>query len=500
MTLAELLRQEHRPRLLVVGDLMLDRTTWAETDRISPEAPVPILRYGKTQCRLGGAGSVAAMAARLDAEVCLVSVVGADVAGRRLRGLLDRHRIDGQAVLCLPDRRTTVKSRFLGRASGRPPQQILRVDREESRPINGSEANRLLEAIWQRLDWADCLLLSDYGKGVCAGSFVPQLVAIARSAGVPVLADPARRADFRRYSGCACLLPNRLEASLALGVQITTVEEGLVAARRLLEFGVQSVAVKLDRDGIVWTDMPEGGQHFSTKSCCARDVTGAGDMVLAACGYAIASGADWPVAWELANLAAGLEVGRIGCTPIRRSELRSELAHTGHPEAGRSKILSLSRLLAELVEHRACGRRIVLTNGCFDLLHPGHLTTLEFARAQGDLLVVALNSDRSVQELKGPDRPILPEADRARMLAALACVDYVVLFDTASVRPVIEQIRPDCLVKGGKENVHSVVGRDLVESYGGRVLLAPAEPGYSTTALLQQTAGCRALGTPKGQS
>ncbi len=488
MSLAELLCQQRRPRLLVVGDLMLDRYTWADCTRISPEAPVPVLQTGRRENRLGGAGSVAAMAARLDAEVCLAAVVGADSAGRRLLRLLQQAQIDAQSVLCLPDRRTTVKHRLLGRSQGRTPQQLLRLDREESRPIDAAAANRLLEAVWQRLDWADCILLSDYGKGVCSGAFVPQLVAIARSAGTPVLADPARSADYRRYAGCRCLLPNRVEAGLALGMKIAAVQDGLTAAKRLLDFGVQSAAVKMDRDGIVWTDGQQEARHFPARPREVHDVTGAGDMVLAALGYAIASGADWPTALELANLAAGLEVARIGCTPIHRTELRTELVRLGGIEASRAKILPLELLLSELAYWRAKGRRIVLTNGCFDLLHPGHLSTLEFAKQAGDVLVAAVNTDRSVRELKGPSRPILPQDDRARMLAALACVDYVVLFDSASVLPVIQRIRPDVLVKGGKEGLAGVVGREFVLSYGGQVLLAPAAADYSTTALIDQVA------------
>jgi len=498
-SLADILRQERRPHLLVVGDLMLDRYTWADCSRISPEAPVPVLQASKCTDRLGGAGSVAAMAAGLDAEVSLAAVVGVDRPAQRVLGLLQRRQIDCQAVFCVPDRRTTVKHRFLARSQGRLPQQILRLDREEARPIDAATANRLLEAVWQRLDWADCVLLSDYGKGVCAGAFVPQLAAIAQSAGVPVLADPARSADFRRYAGCSCLLPNRLEASLALGRRIASVQEGLEAARRLLDFGVQAAAVKLDRDGIAWAARPSTHQealvrHFPAQPREVHDVTGAGDMVLAALGWAMAQGADWTAALELANLAAGLEVTRIGCHTISRAELRKELLRQGRPESAEAKILCLEALLQELTSHRRQGRRIVLTNGCFDLLHPGHLATLEFARRQGDVLVVAVNTDRSVRELKGPGRPIIPQQDRARMLAALVYVDYVVLFDTASVLPVVEQIRPDVLVKGGKEDPASVVGRSVVESYGGQVLLAPLSAGYSTTNLIHQVAVSAPLG------
>lgn len=498
--LAELLAVQRRPRLLVVGDLMLDRYTWADWSRMSPEAPVPVLQPSRREDRLGGAGSVAAMAAGLEAEVCLVSVVGGDRPGRQLLSLLEQAQIDTQAVFLVPERRTTVKHRLWGSSVGRPPQALVRLDREQTGPIDAATANRLLEAVWQRLDWADCILLSDYGKGVCSGGMVPQLVAVARSAGVPVLADPARSADYRRYAGCRCLLPNRLEAGLALGMRIARVSEGLRAAERLLEFGVSAAGVKLDRDGIAWAEVGQPPRHFPAWPREVHDPTGAGDMVLAALGFAMAAGADWPTGLQLANLAAGLEVSRIGSAPIHPAELRRELARLGDPEAARAKVVSLDRLVCELQYHRAEGRRVVLTNGCFDLLHPGHLCTLTFARSQGDLLVVAVNSDRSVRQLKGPCRPIIPQPDRVQMLAALACVDYVVVFDSLSVLPVIERIRPDVLVKGGKEDLARVVGAELVTSYGGRVVLAPTADGYSTTGLITELGHRSALGISSASS
>ncbi|MCS7305268.1 MAG: PfkB family carbohydrate kinase [Thermoguttaceae bacterium] len=474
VSLAELLCREHRPRLLVVGDVMLDRYIWADGSRLSGDPSEVVLQASKREDRLGGAGIVAAMAAALGAEVSVAAVVGGDSAGRRVIRLLEKAHVDARAVFPMADRRTSVHHRFLSRSQGRSYHSLVRLERQESRPIDAATANQLLEAVWQRLDWADGILLSDYGKGVCVGGFVPQLVAIAQSAGVPVLVDPARSADYRRYAGCSCLLPNRLEAGLALGMRIATVEDGLRAAKGLLEFGVGSAAVKLDRDGIAWAQVGPHSQYFPTRPRQVYDGTGAGEMVLAALGFAIASGADWPTGLELANLAAGMEVCRLGCAPIHRAELRSELVRLAHPEASRAKILSMDLLFAELSYHRAKSRRIVLIEENFQWLDARYLDSLEFARSQGDLLIVAVHEGRNAHQWECPCQPCFPKPLRARMLAALACVDYVVVVEEASIRPVIERIRPDVVVQLQGHNPANAISGDWVASYGGRLLSAPA--------------------------
>jgi D-beta-D-heptose 7-phosphate kinase/D-beta-D-heptose 1-phosphate adenosyltransferase len=489
--LTELLSGTRRPRILVVGDVMLDCYLWGDVDRVSPEAPIPILRVSRREHRLGGAGSVAAMLAALEADVVLASVTGDDEEGRIVRRLLKDVAIDAHAVLSVGDRATTIKERLLGRTHSRYPQQMIRVDREDTRPIDAVSANRLLESVWQHLDGLDLVLISDYGKGVCAGGFVPQLAAIAGAAGVRVVADPARSADYHRYAGCACITPNRLEAGLATGMRIVTPQEGLEAARRLLAFGVQTAAVTLDRDGIAWADSPDGGRLFPVRPRQVYDITGAGDMVLAALGYCLAAGADWSAAIELANLAGGLEVERLGVVPLTRRELLDELTQAHFAPSG--KIVGVEDLDVRLRRHRQMGQRVVMTNGCFDLLHPGHVDSLQQARNQGDLLVVGLNSDRSVRELKGLGRPIIDQQGRAEMLAALACVDYVVVFDDASVQGLVERLMPDVLVKSAQYAAQEVVGHEIVRRYGGRVVLVPMRSHYSTTELVRrahQTVEC----------
>ena len=482
--LISLLKQPFRPRILLVGDVMLDRYLWGDVERISPEAPIPILRVRKQEHRLGGAGSVATMLVALDTEPILAAVTGDDAEGRTVRALLEEKQIDCRLLAGDPSRVTTLKERLLGRAQQRDPHHMMRVDREEDQPIAAELRERLLAGVAEQIASVDLVLISDYNKGVCAGEMIPRLIELARAAGVRVLADPIKGCDYRRYRGCTCITPNRMEAGLATGMKIVTPQDGLDAARRLVDFGIETVLVTLDRDGIAWADRVGNARHFPCRPRQVCDITGAGDMVLSTLGYSLAAGADFPTAIELANTAGGLEVERLGVVPLSRQEIVAELARGTVVEEG--KILPLDRLLDVLEQHRMAGRRIAMTNGCFDLLHPGHVASLQEARKQGDLLVVGVNSDRSVRELKGPSRPIIGEQGRAAMLAALSCVDYVILFDGASVAPLVAEIRPDVLVKASQYNVDQVVGHEIVATYGGQIVPVPMMEGYSTTAIVDK--------------
>jgi len=480
--LIALLEQPASPRVVVVGDVMLDRYIWGDVARVSPEAPIPVLRVDRQDDRLGGAGNVAAMLAALDAEVRLAAVTGADSEGRQVRRLLRDLEVDARAVLSDPRRATTLKQRLLGRSHQRWPQQMMRIDREDDRPVGPALRGRLLDAIRATLSSVDLVLISDYGKGVCEGDLVERVIEAAAQSGVPVMADPAREADYRRYAGCACVTPNRTEASRAAGMRIDTPEQGLEAARRLLRFGTPAAAVTMARDGSAWADQGGNARLFPVRPRQVCDVTGAGDMVLAALGYAFASGADYATAVELANLAGGLEVEHLGVVPLGRLDLLGQLA--GGRCNGAAKIVSLDELQRLLALHRQAGRRIAMTNGCFDLLHPGHVASLEAARRQGDCLVVAMNSDRSVRALKGPERPIIDQQGRAEMLAALACVDHVVIFDETSVAGLVQQVRPDVLVKSDQYAPEEIVGHEVLRRSGGRVVGVPMKPPYSTSRLI----------------
>lgn len=482
--LIELLRQTRRPKILVVGDVMLDRYLWGDVDRISPEAPIPVLRVAESETRLGGAGSVVTLLAALEADVLLATVSANDPEGQKVQELLDAQGIHCDCVQVAQDRTTTVKERLLGRTQSRHPQQILRVDRETCHPIGQQLGARLLESVEAQLSDIDVVLVSDYEKGLCAGSLVAELAQRVKEASVPILADPACGVDYERYRGCTCITPNRHEAGMALGRRIETRDDGVHAAGQLLSFGVESAAITLDRDGIVWADAPDHGRLFPVRPRQVYDITGAGDMVLAALGYGLAAGGDWPTAIELANLAGGVEVERLGVAPLSRNELVAEISHDGSFATG--KVLCLEDLEEELRRRRRVGGRIVMTNGCFDLLHPGHIASLNYGRRQGDHLVVGLNSDRSVRELKGPGHPIIPEQDRAEMLAALTCVDYVVIFDDSSVEGLVQKIAPDVLVKSAEYAPDKVVGNEIVHQAGGSIASAPMKGGYSTSKLIER--------------
>ena len=484
--LAQLLHTSRRPRIVVVGDVILDRYLWGDVDRISPEAPIPLLRVVSQEDRLGGAGSVATMLRALETDVVLLSVVGQDDNAQRVRQLLDQsgveHRLSADAT-----RQTTTKQRILGRAQHRHPQQMLRVDQEQTGAIPEVCRATLLGWLDQALSATDLVLVSDYDKGVCAGDFIAQIVGRAKACGVPVIADPRREGDYTRYAGCRAITPNRSEAAQATGLTIDSPQQGIRAAVALLEQGVESVLVTLDRDGIAWAE--RSGQQTRHGLVPARprqvyDITGAGDMVISVLGYALAQQAPLESAVELANLAGGLEVERLGVATLRRDDLLREVHATSH--SGREKIVSLEALRAELQRRRDAGQQIVLTNGCFDLLHPGHVATLEAAAQQGDVLVVGLNSDRSVRSLKGAERPIIEEQGRAETLAALACVDYVILFDEPSVTRLVRDVRPDVLVKASEYEEDQIVGADIVRQYGGKVVRVPMKTGYSTSMLIER--------------
>jgi D-beta-D-heptose 7-phosphate kinase/D-beta-D-heptose 1-phosphate adenosyltransferase len=339
---------------------------------------------------------------------------------------------------------------------------------------------------------ADIILISDYDKGVCTPGVLTGLIALARSRGLRTLADPIRGKDYRKYHGCSAITPNRLEAGLATGRTLSSTAEALAAGAQLQEqLDLEAAVVTLDKEGMALAHRDGRRQVFPTRPRQVYDITGAGDMVLAVLGMALAAGADYEPAVRLANVAGGLEVEKIGAATVTRDEVLRDLLRAGSAPAagtapGTEKLLPREALACELESRRRLGQRVVFTNGCFDVLHAGHVQYLHDARAQGDVLIVGLNSDASVRALKGSGRPLNPAGDRALVLAGLQAVDYVTVFDEATPRQLIEALRPDVLVKGADYRKHEVVGSDLVESYGGRVYLAPLREGYSTTGLLRR--------------
>lgn len=486
-----------RPRVLVLGDLILDRYTFGDAERVSQEAPVILLRAQQREARLGGAANVCHMLRGLEASVTCSGVVGGDADGELVRKLLGEAAVDHSLLLADQSRPTTVKERFIGRAQGKHPHQMLRVDSEVRDPICTRLEDEIIAQILARIAEFDVVLVSDYDKGVCTPRVLRETIDGARRAGVPVLVDPIRSRDYSRYRGATAMTPNRLEAELATGVKIVTTEQAFQAADKLRrELDLALGIVTLDRDGMALVDASGQGSIYPTRPRAVYDITGAGDMALAMIGVSLAAGAPAPDALRLGNVAAGLEVEKIGVAVIPRAEIRARLieeqaaaeraltAPRGAVVAPRSKILRLDDLARQAAAHRAQGERIVFTNGCFDLLHVGHVSYLAEARAMGDLLIVGLNSDASVRRLKGPTRPVISEQDRAAMLAALAAVDYVIVFDEPTPHRLLHHLRPDVLVKGGTYKPSEVVGHEVVEAYGGKVCVAGLIDGVSTTAIL----------------
>lgn len=471
-----------RPRILVLGDLMLDRYTWGDAERVSPEAPVIVLRVDQEEIRPGGAASVAYLLRHLDAEVHLAGVIGDDPDGHTLRALLRDEGIDDQFVLVDSVRPTTSKQRLVGRASDRHPHQILRVDRESRTPIADQLAQGLWDCLSSQLRQFDAILIADYLKGVCTPWLLRTVIAVAREQGVPVLIDPGRLPDYERYRGATLLKPNRSEAELVVGASLETPAVALNAACHLCrELDVGSAIVTLDRDGMVAAS-PSEKRVIPAVLRPVYDITGAGDMVLATLGLSFAVGFELFAAASIANVAAGLQVERFGISPVSRAEIEAKLRPRRSAVADKIVTAEEIALLAE--DYRSAGKRIVFTNGCFDLLHVGHLQSLEDAAALGEVLIVALNSDASVARLKGPSRPVIAEAARAQMLCGLTCVDWVVIFDEDSPHQLLRMIRPDVLAKGGTTD--QISGCDVVEACGGKIYKTPAVSGSSTTQILKQ--------------
>ena len=488
--LAETFRRLGRPKVLVIGDVILDRYVWGEAERVSQEAPVILLREAKREVRLGGAANVAHMLAGLGAQPVVAGVVGDDADGRACRGELEAAGVACGGLIADPGRPTTVKERFLGRAHHRHPHQMLRVDREVRDALSPRVEDALLARIEQLLPEVSAVLLSDYAKGALTERVAAGAIAAAAAAGLPVLADPPGTGDCSRFRGATAVTPNRTETGRAVGSRIETVADAEAAGKRLCEeHGLAHAFVTIDSDGIVLAKADGSAQRFPTRRRGVCDITGAGDVVLAMMGLAAAEGLPPEDQARLANVAGGLEVEKVGCAPVTRDEIVADLLSGGRGGAGRI-VEDADDLAARLARRQSQGQRVVFTNGCFDLLHAGHVTLLEEAGAQGDVLVVAVNTDASVRGLgKGPDRPLIPEAQRAQMLAALRAVDYVIPMPDATPHRLLRTLRPDVLVKGGTYSAAEIVGREVVERYGGDVRPLGVLDGWSTSRIVAKVRG-----------
>ncbi len=477
-------------RIVVAGEVILDRYIWGEVSRISPEAPIPILKASRLEEKPGNAGFVMANLRALGAQVSALSVVGDDRSGRFLREIFSDLGIDTRPLVTDPDRPTIVKERMLGsvQSANRAIQQLLRVDRENSHPVSAAIERALIDRLKQELKRADAVLISDIDKGLLTPAILAAIIDGGRKRNIPVIVDPRLSKDLSIYRGATTLTPNRYETEVATGIAMTDRQAWRSAAEMLVKkLGLRACLITLDRDGMYLAERGGADTYIATSPREVYDVTGAGDVVLAVFGLFVAAGLGFSSAAALANLAAGLEVSKIGTEVISRSDLARALQPK--PSATARKIVSLDELRAALERERRAERKIVFTNGCFDLLHAGHVEILGFARAQGDLLVVGLNSDRSVHLLKGNGRPVYPAADRAHIIAALEAVDYVVMFDDLRAEQIIRQVRPDVLIKGEEWRGQRVDGAEFVESHGGRVVLAPLLRGHGTTRTIAQLKG-----------
>jgi D-beta-D-heptose 7-phosphate kinase/D-beta-D-heptose 1-phosphate adenosyltransferase len=478
---------EHLPavRVALIGDFMLDRYLFGKTARISPEAPVPVLHFSREEQRLGGAGFVLAALATLGAKVAAVGVLGTDPAAAEIKRQLATFNADCSGLIESSARPTVSKVRLLGSSQDRTPQQMIRLDFEDPAPCDEITCQRVLQAAQTALESADIICLEDYNKGVLTPEITREIIRLARLAKKPVLIDPAHLTDYSKYTGATALKLNRPEAEQATGLPLRSPDQYAVAATKLLEsLELEAVVITLNEQGAYLATSTGDRRLLSTRPRQVADATGAGDQVLATLCLARAAGASWPDAVSLANVASGLEVERLGCVPITRDEIIHDLLLEHHQQAGKER--TLETLTKELARHRATGKRIVFTNGCFDLIHLGHVKYFQFAKSQGDLLVVGVNTDASIRRLKGTGRPVLNESDRVGVLEEFQSIDYLVRFDDENPLDLIRQIRPDVLVKGADYTKQQVVGWDFVESYGGRIALAPLIDGRSTSSMIEQ--------------
>jgi D-beta-D-heptose 7-phosphate kinase/D-beta-D-heptose 1-phosphate adenosyltransferase len=467
-----------QPRILVLGDAILDKYVWGDSSRISPEAPIPVLKVQGEEFKPGGAGSVCINLRHLEAEVIFCGAIGKDSEAGELRSLLDTAGVELSGMISSQERVTSLKTRFLARA-----QQMLRVDREETGAIGGELESQLISVLAEHIPQVDLVVVSDYGKGVVTPHVASQVAELCRQHKKKCIADPPKIDDYSVYRGFTLLAPNRSEAEAASGLRIKDDASLAHAAMGLIkENDLEFMIITRDKEGISAFDKQGNHFHDQAQERAVYDVTGAGDMVTSIIGLVLADGGDIEDAVRLANVAAGIEVGKLGVAPVSRQEIKDSLVW----QSSESKVKTVEELQTIMAQLRVANKKVVLTNGCFDILHPGHVDLLQRARSHGDVLVVAVNSDDSIRRLKGEQRPILAEEERTQMLSAIGSVDFVIVFEEDTPIPLLEALRPDVLVKGSQYSVDQVVGHEVVEAYGGTIALVPHVEGLSTTDIVQR--------------
>jgi len=464
-------------KVLVIGDLMLDEYLWGDVDRISPEAPVQVVNVQREDFTLGGSGNVVNNLVSLGAKVLTVGVSGTGMNGKVM---LERFRelgVDTRGIIKDPQRPTTRKTRVIAAN-----QHVVRIDRETKNEISGKALGQLNAYIEKTIPRVDIVLISDYGKGLVTKPFISKIARIARKHKKITIADP-KGLDFTKYAGVFLLTPNKKEASLASGIEIQDKKTLHAAGTRILKTAkIKNLLITCGKDGMVLFTGIGKPLHISARARQVFDVSGAGDTVLAVLGLAMASGVSLEESAALANTAAGIVVGKVGTATVTKDELIS--AATSYPESLAAKYKKLEDLPLLVRELKRNGRKIVLTNGCFDLLHAGHIMFFSASKAYGDVLIVAIDDDASVKKLKGKGRPVISEIDRVKILCALDAVDYVVVFSTKDLNKLLETVRPDILSKGSNYKSTEVIGKKIVEKHKGRVVLIPVTEDISSTDII----------------
>ncbi|MGD9057578.1 MAG: D-glycero-beta-D-manno-heptose-7-phosphate kinase [Desulfobacterales bacterium] len=464
-------------RILVVGDLMLDAYLWGDAERISPEAPVQVVSVTSEEQTLGGAGNVINNLVALGAHVSAVGVIGSGPDARLILNQLDALGVHTGGVIQDPQRPTTRKTRIIANH-----QHVLRFDREVKADINRQLLSQISQSAVDQIATTDLILVSDYGKGLITKTLMERLNAAAQRHGKLVIVDP-KGLDFEKYAGASLITPNQKETALAAGIDIVDHKTLSEAARRLIKkTGIDKILVTCGKDGMVYFERNARPFRIGTKARQVFDVSGAGDTVVAVLGLGIAAGYAIKEAVALSNAAAGIVVGKVGTAPVTKSELAASLNLIPDPTLHKQK--TVAELSAVAQKLQKSGKRIVLTNGCFDLLHVGHIMLLSASKQLGDVLVVAIDDDASVKQLKGPGRPVINAAERLRIISALDSVDYVVVFSSHQLNALIEILRPAVLTKGSNYGTDTVVGRKIVERFGGRVELIPVTEDISASRII----------------
>ncbi len=478
-----------RQTVLCVGDLMLDEFVYGEVSRISPEAPAPVIAVQRSETNIGGAGNVARNITSLGARCIFVGLIGDDAAGSQLKTALAKEGLIESVLVCDSARPTTRKVRFVSEHFS---THMLRADWELAQPAAADIEQKLIDAVLPLLPRADIVLLSDYAKGVLTARVIRNVIDAARKLGKAVIVDP-KSANFAIYRGATLLTPNRkefAEATRSRADSDKSIADAAQDAMRLAD--CEAILVTQGEHGM--TLVPREGEiiHIPAHPVKVRDVSGAGDTVAAALAVVLATGAGWETALRMANAAAAVSVSKKGTAIVTSAELRRRILPHAFLAAEEKIVADRGDLDAQLLEWRKQGLRVGFTNGCFDILHPGHVKVLTAARAACDCLIVGLNSDASVKRLKGEGRPVQDERARAEVLAALEAVDLVAIFDEDTPIGLITAIRPSVLVKGGDYTRKQVVGHEIVEAHGGEVLLVDVLPGFSTTSLVDRARGGKA--------